>query len=242
MPGPLTQNDVHIWYCYCDDPRVVADQQRLRSLLSIDELARYERFAFEKDRNLFLLARCLLRTALSQYAAVAPADWTFEHTGKGKPFLAPQSGLPPLSFNVSHSKKLAVCALTLEHRIGIDVESTARRTNPKVADYFLSPREKSNYLQASETDRRELFYRYWTLKEAYAKALGMGLSLRFTNFSFQLDESSPPALVEKPEASDAVWQFHQQQLSPDYWLALAVEGSTPERPVITCQHEPPRLD
>lgn len=244
MAGKLTENDVHVWYCHCDDPLVVARQDQYMALLANDEIARYERFAFEKDRRLFLVARTLLRTTLSRYATVAPDAWQFEQTDKGKPFLPTNPDLPPLQFNVSHSLQMAVCAVTLRYSVGVDIESTTRRADPKVAGHFLAPNELSLFLEAEDERRRELFYRYWTLKESYAKALGIGLTLRFTEFSFTLHEEAPPTIVLDPPAHDPTchWQFHQQMLAPDYCLAVAVQRSTTPRPTFTVRCEPPCLD
>ena len=243
MDGKLTENGVHVWYCYCDDPLVVAKQHEYAALLTDDEIARQKRFAFEKDRRLFLVARALLRTTLSRYADVAPEAWRFEQTTKGKPFLPPNANLPPLEFNVSHSGQMAACAVTLRHTVGVDVESTTRRADPKVAGHFLSPSELALFLDAEDEARRELFYRYWTLKEAYAKALGSGLSMRFTEFSFLLKAQSPPTIVLNPSDRDPTdnWQFHQQLLARDYCLAVAARRPTASRPTFTVRCEPPRV-
>ncbi len=243
MAGNLTENDVHVWYCHCDDPQVSARQDQYMSLLADDEIARYKRFAFEKDRRLFLVARALLRTTLSRYATVAPDAWQFEQTDKGKPFLPPNANVLPLQFNVSHSLQVAACAVTLGRCVGVDVESTTRRADAKVAGHFLSPNELSLFLEAEDETKRDLFYRYWTLKESYAKALGIGLTLRFTEFSFALHDQAPPTIALDTSAHNPAshWQFHQQMLAPHYCLAVAVQCPTAERPNFTVRCEPPCL-
>lgn len=236
MIGPVTQNDVHVWYCFCDDPQVEARQQADLQLLTDDEVARYHRFAFEKDRRLFVVARSLLRTTLSRYAAVRPEDWRFEQTLNGKPFLPADIKLPALSFNVSHSGRMAACAVTLNHPIGVDVETTTRDTNPKVARYFMAPDELERYDAAVGDEKCDLFYRYWTLKESYAKALGLGLSLRLTEYAFLLDDQSPPKIVRAADGDPAAmknWHFHQERIAPHYYLAVAVDTAGAKRPAIS---------
>jgi len=236
MSDDLTENDVHVWYCHCDDPEVVSHRDDYLSLLSAEEVARYQRFAFDKDRSLFLIARALLRTTLSRYAETAPGAWKFEQTAKGKLFLPGESAAPPLRFNISHSQQVAVCAVTRRRTVGVDVEWTRRQTDQKIVTYFLSEPELSHYHDAEGEARRELFFRYWTLKEAYAKAVGVGLALRFAEFSFHLEEHAPPAIVLASPAEASAWQFHQQPLPPDYWLAVAAEcpSSSPLAFTVRC--------
>lgn len=241
MVESLTENDVHVWYCYCDDPVVISRQDEYLLLLSANEVDRYQRFAFDKDRCLFLVARALLRTTLSRYAPVAPAAWKFERTERGKLFLSANSPAPPLRFNISHSQQMAVCAVTCNRNVGVDVESTRRQTDQKIATYFLSDSELSHLHGTDGEARRELFYRYWTLKEAYAKAVGAGLALRFTEFSFRLGAQGAPSIVLKSPAEAAAWQFHQRPLAPDYWLAVAVHRPGTSQATFTVRCSPPAL-
>ncbi len=224
MTAHLSADEVHVWHCRCDDPAVTARQNDYLVLMTAEELARYRRFAFEKDRQLFLVARTLLRTVLSQYAAVAPAAWEFQQTDKGKPFLAAHAAVPPLQFNVSHSDTVAVCAVTLGHEVGVDVESANRPADPRVARRVLSPAELEQFLAGTEEQQRALFFRYWTLKESYAKAIGMGLSLRLSEFSFTLPDHAAPLIEFSPSSTDSPdsWQFHQQRIAPHHFLAVAV--------------------
>jgi 4'-phosphopantetheinyl transferase len=237
MAYALGENEVHIWYSHCDDPDVIAREAEHLDLLSNDEIARFERFKFEKDRRLFLTARALLRISLSRYADIKPSEWKFQQTVKGKPYLNDSTEIPAFSFNVSHSGHLAVCAITLRHQIGVDIESTTRQADPRVTKYFMSPLEMSQYEKARPDKKQELFYRYWTLKEAYAKALGMGLSLQFTDFRFVWDHEVPRAAlapeIEPTPPSDEEprwWYFHQSELASHYILSVAVKTHFPTRP------------
>ncbi len=224
MTAQLPDDEVHLWHCDCGDPEVAARQSDYLALLNDDEVARQRRFAFEQDQLLFLVARALLRTVLSQYAPLPPAAWTFQQTARGKPHLAgPGSGFG-LQFNVSHSESVAVCAVTRHRRVGVDVESAARRADDRVARRVLSPSELRQFVLAGAAEQRELFFRYWTLKEAYAKATGDGLSLRLRDFTFTWDEHQAPHITfhgVEPVPSGQ-WQFHQQIVKPHHYLAAAV--------------------
>ncbi len=244
MTRNLSDREVHVWYCSSDDPLVAARQQDYMRLMSADECDRYERYAFEKDRQLFLVARALLRTVLSQYVSVAPEAWSFQQTAMGKPFLALDPDWPPLQFNLSHSQQRVACAVTLTHPVGIDVECITRRVDPQVAKHFLSPKEEAQFLQATQEERREIFFRCWTLKESYAKALGLGLSLRLTDFSFLLHENRPPVVCLPNSAAGSAedWQFFQQRIEPRYYLAVAVRCPRQQEIQFSLTHARPLLD
>jgi 4'-phosphopantetheinyl transferase len=238
MTLPLTDHEVHVWYCTCDDPRVAAWQSQCLTLLTAEEVARHDRFAFEKDRCLFRVTRALLRTALSHYVPQPATAWRFTQAPGGKPQLDVDRGLPPLRFNVSHSGQMAVCAVTLSREVGVDVESVGRRADRRIVRYFLSPDEIARFEQADEDTQRQLFFRYWTLKEAYAKALGSGLSMRFNQCPFELHDDAPPTLScpSTEIGQTPAWQFHQQLLPPDYWLAVAAASRDAQRPQFQVAH------
>ena len=243
MTAPLSENEVHVWHCHCDDPTIAARRDNFLALLTAEETARYRRFAFEKDRQLFLVAHALLRTVLSRYAAVAPDAWKFQLTAHGKPFLPADAAAPPLQFNISPSDQVAVCAVTLTHAVGVDVESAGRQADPRVAQRVLSPPELERFLAAHDSQQRELFFRYWTLKEAYAKAIGLGLSLRLSEISFTLDEPTAPHIRFAPSSRESAdsWQFHQQFLDPHHYLAVAVRCPRNNPARFRLIHSPPLL-
>jgi 4'-phosphopantetheinyl transferase len=121
-------------------------------ILSDEELQRYRAFHFERDRAAYLTAHALTRRALSRYADVAPPDWQFAKGPCGKPEIANPLDRR-LGFNLSHTHGLVACAVGWECEVGIDVERINREINPAVS-----------------------FFEEWTLKEAYLKALGVGLT------------------------------------------------------------------
>src|SRR5690606_33310169 len=104
------------------------------------------------------------------------------------PDLAPGQTDVPLVFNLSHTDGLIACAVSRGREVGVDVEWLDRRGGDiDVADRFFSRYEvQALYAQPPER-RRDRFFRYWTLKESYIKARGMGLALPLDRFSFELD-------------------------------------------------------
>ena len=203
---------------------VEPDQQSaLMKLLSDEERERHGRFHFERDRALYLAAHALLRITLSRHANVDPQAWQFR-TGKyGRPEIAePHSRL---RFNLSHTHGLAACAVVLDRDIGLDVECVTRDVPTDVAESTFSPRERSDILSTSATARARRFFEYWTLKEAYIKARGVGMSLPLDQFSFYKDASGIwQILFEKPLCDDPErWQFWSWRVGSGHQIALALD-------------------
>ena len=225
MTAVLSPDEVHVWYCLADDPPWADVQQSYLSLLSADERSRYDRFMFDQDRRQFLLARALVRTVLSRYAAPAPSDWEFATTPKGKPYVASRFGLAHLQFNHSHADSLVACAVTSTHAVGVDVESLDREVDFGIARYCLSPLELQQFHHAEPQEKQSFLMRQWTLKEAYSKARGLGLSLHFVDVSFSFDVPGRPVLAGHTAAEDdpQQWQFRQWLIEGRHYLAVAVQ-------------------
>src|SRR6516225_1536369 len=144
-------------------------------LLSEDEKARMDRFRFDRDRRLFLLSHGLLRMTLSLYARVEPHAWQFRTGEHGRPEIA--EPFSRLRFNISHTRGLAACAIVLDSDIGFDVEETSKDVPIDNLESFFSAREAEALRSTPSEGHRERFFTYWTLKEAYIKARGVGLSI-----------------------------------------------------------------
>lgn len=156
-----------------------------RSWLSAEETERMARFRFERHRHQYLITRALLRSTLSRYAPwVAPQQWRFANNAWGKPAIV--APVVPMAFNLSHTEGLVVLALTLENSVGIDVESSQRPVDPDLAERFFSAAEVRYLASLPPTDQTSAFLTLWTLKEAYIKACGQGLSIPLESFCFDL--------------------------------------------------------
>ena len=219
-------NRVEIWLVA---PAEIKDPDLLRaydSLLTAEERDKQQRFVFEKHRHDCLVARALVRCCLSRYADVEPADWRFEVNSYGRPEVQPGFVEWPLRFNLSHTEGLIACAVTAACDVGVDVEYPARMKDPlDIADRFFSAFEVEALHRLAHTAQRERFFRYWTLKEAYIKARGVGLSLPLRQFSFNLDQGSRIAISFDPQLQDdpSSWQFISVEPTVDHILAAAVK-------------------
>jgi 4'-phosphopantetheinyl transferase len=233
MPDDAATTTVDLWVADASalDPGLLA---RLATLLTAEETARGARFVRAADRAAFILTRALIRTRLSLYGPTAPADWRFVSNAHQCPFVAAdQAGVPWLSFNVSHTEGLVALAVTRGHRVGVDVESVARTVLEAVPERHFAPDEVRDLRARPAADQPRLFFDYWTLKEAYIKARGMGLALPLDQFAFNLHGDAPPTIRFAPGFDDdpARWQFRQLWPTATHRLALAVERDGADLPV-----------
>jgi 4'-phosphopantetheinyl transferase len=230
----LPINAVHVDLLDPSAPDAVARMEDYRAWMSDDEHARMARLIFDRDRRRFLMTRALVRSALSRYAAVAPADWTFTANVHGRPELVDRPrGVPDLRFNLSHTEGLVACAVTIGREIGVDVEHVGRRLTHDIAGRFFAPREVRDLHALPADEQPKRFYDYWTLKEAYIKARGFGLALPLADFAFTLSPTARPAIRFEPTLHDdpATWQFVQDWPTPHHRLGLAVRREGADLPV-----------
>src|SRR5262249_33539026 len=154
--------------------------------------------------------------------------WVFAANAHGKPEIAGPKGMLPLSFNLSHTRGLAVVAVTLSSEIGVDVENVQRReVGLELAERYFAAEEGVYLGRLAAAERKSAFFDYWTLKEAYLKARGLGLSLPLDAFNFSLAEGQSPQVSFSPPIVDGRtdWQFVQLVLPPCYKVAVAIRRS-----------------
>jgi 4'-phosphopantetheinyl transferase len=129
----------------------------------------------DPPRRLRSAARAGLHLLLASYLQIDPLEVEIQHGTHGRPELAP---VHDLCFNLSHTAGMAVYGFARGRTIGVDVEALDRRApSAGVIERALSHREAARVMRAEGDERTETFLRYWTVKEAYAKALGLGLGL-----------------------------------------------------------------
>lgn len=225
----LESGTVHLWQT---DVAAATEPGRLEGyegLLSDEETQRHRRFVRARDRDLFLVAHALVRTTLSRYLAISPTAWEFATGERGRPEISSPPGTG-LRFNLSHTPGRAVCAVTRDRDIGVDVERLSRVTDPlHVADRFFAPTEVVGLRALSEAQQRQRFFELWTLKESYIKARGLGLAIPLHHFWFAAPSGDPVTISFAPELRDdpQTWQFRVVERGPEYALALGVRQSAP---------------
>jgi 4'-phosphopantetheinyl transferase len=221
----LPLNEVHIWRVNLETPPAVV--QRCETVLSPSERTRAQRYVFKRDRRRWTIARATLRHLLSHYLNTEPATLEFDLNEFGKPSLATPHREMGIEFNLSHSAEMALYAFTRDRLVGIDVEyMRADLDFDGMARHSFSLQEQQLLHNLVGEEKRRTFFRGWTCKEAYAKALGKGFSQAFDQFTVSLLPSEPFALLQQNEDERELtrWSFVELDAGPEYAAALVVEG------------------
>jgi 4'-phosphopantetheinyl transferase len=225
----LSGNEIHLYFSF---PEKITDPSLLlayESLLTDDELTQMSRLYFARHRHQFLITRALIRTTLSDYFHVEPTDWRFGKNSYGKPEVSFPDNIGPIRFNLSHCEGLILCGIAREHDIGVDVENAQRSTQAafeNLSSYF-SPTEIADLAGLPTEQQKQRFFDYWTLKESYIKARGMGLAISLAKFSFLFEADRLNGFSTHPDLNDDAsnWQFWRMPLAERYRIAVAVNSS-----------------
>lgn len=221
----LGYEDIHVWRAFLDlDVPYIQD---LYATLSADEQERSARFHFQRDQNRFIVARGTLRAILGRYLNVHPRQLAFQYGPYGKPSLTSESSDGKLFFNLAHSQRLGLFAISYGREVGVDIEYVRNDLeDDKIAERFFSPREVATLKQVPPNRRKEAFFNCWTRKEAYIKARGEGLSLPLEKFDVSLVPGEPAMLMntQDDELEAKRWSLAELMPGPGYVAAIAVRG------------------
>ena len=198
---------------------------RCFSWLPADETARAARFRFDEHRRAYVLGRGALRALLANYLGIRPAEVAFVYGPHGKPGLAPQlkNQARGLRFNASNSGNLAAYAFTRDCEIGIDIERHRALTDlERIARRFFSAEETAELLALSGDQQTDAFFRCWTRKEAFIKAMGGGLTIPLASFQVTLRPGVGARLVSINASAEAAREWTLSSFDPGPGFAGAV--------------------
>ena len=242
---PLTPAEIHVWLAFYDE---ISEEHLLsgyRELLSTAEKEQEPRFYFARDRRRYLVTRALVRTVLSRYVPIHPKDWIFSTNAHGRPdVINAQARDACMSFNISHTHSLIVLGVTRQRALGVDVENVrAREVSIDVADRYFAPQEVAALAATPRHQQQYRFFEYWTFKEAYIKARGMGLSFPLDKFSFHYPDDHTVEIAIDPELGDdpSRWQFWQFRPAPEYLVALCAERAGAQCPTVVVRQAVPMV-
>ncbi len=224
LPG----NAIHLYFSYPEQISSPALLRSYESLMTDGELSQMSRFYYAGHRHQYLVTRALIRTSLSAYHEVDPADWRFANNSYGKPQISHPGIDSAVSFNLSHTRGLIICGIVRNCDIGVDVEDTQRSTRAalnSLSSYF-SMQEIEDLGKLPQEQQKQRFFDYWTLKESYIKARGMGLAIPLGKFSFQFRADRLTGFHIHPDLNDKVgnWQFWRIPMAGRYRVAVAVNS------------------
>jgi 4'-phosphopantetheinyl transferase len=230
----LPPDEAHLWYV---NPDSIDDWYLLgayHTVMAPDEAQQQARYRFAAGRKEYLVTRALVRSVLSAYAPVLPKDWQFIRNKHGRPEIAGPAGAPRLRFNLSNTRGLIVCLVARDRELGVDVEDIQRHGETvAVADRFFSPSESAELMRQPVHRQRDRFFDYWTLKEAYIKARGMGLAIPLDHFSYHLENTENIRISFVPQLPDNPhrWQFSLRTLDGRHRIATAIEKRANDEPI-----------
>lgn len=166
---------IDVWLISLQEP-----PEGARALLDSNEIERADRFYFEHHRRRFIAAHAGLRRILALYTGMHPQKLIFSANRYGKPRLIDADGL---TFNLSHSADSALVAVGQDFPLGVDIECFSGRNYSGIARHSFSPEENMALKHLPSWQKAMAFFHIWAQKEAFIKAVGMGLSYPTTRFT-----------------------------------------------------------
>ncbi len=190
---PLSQGNVHIWQATIDCSGPWLSRAYYSRILSASEVENYGGFVDLQAGREYLLGRIMMRTVLSTYFPhLSAREWHFAFNNHGKPYVRQSARRDGLEFSLSHSGGAVVLALTIGAEIGIDLEAHTKTIDiMSLATDVFSRAEILSLKALGPALARQCFFKFWTLKEAYIKARGLGLALPLDQFTFRICDGPP---------------------------------------------------
>jgi len=191
----LPEGEVHAWI----EPLTWTDAllTEARATLSWEENQRADRFLQDPHRNRYLISHLKLRRILAQYLGVSARELQFKTSEFGKPFLPLSQNPTGINFNLSHSNERMLLGVVRDAAIGVDIEEIrAESATLDIAARFFTERENQQLQSLSGREQVEAFFKCWTRKEAYLKALGRGFSIDPKECVVSLLPGEPPILLK----------------------------------------------
>jgi len=223
------EREIQVWAVPLDPPG--GEVARLRQLLAADETARADRFRFDRHRRRYIVGRGVLRTLLGRYLDRDPRQIRFRYGPNEKPYLAEPAPGPDeagrLEFNLSNSDDLAVVAFSRGVEVGADVEKLRPLPDAlDIAERFFSAGERRVLAAVPAAQREQAFFRAWTRKEAYLKAVGTGITVPLDRFDVSLAPEDPPRMLamEGDAEKGAQWSLYHLEPAESYLGAVAIQG------------------
>ena len=221
----IRQSEIHIWRINLTS--LNDNETQLNDSFSDEECDRAQCFHFVKDRRRFVVRRMALRDLLGKYLGVRAKALRLLHTPHGKPVIEGQAGSAGIRFSCSHSADWALIAITRGLELGVDLEQ--HRPMSDLADLVnasFSDHEITEWMSIPEAFKIRCFFDGWSRKEAFVKAIGLGLSFSLKNFSVSLARNQPAKLLNVENDPEAVnhWKIQSLDVLPDYSGALVFEG------------------
>ncbi len=218
----IEEYQVHVWQA-----NIKADSAYYKDFsnaLSSDELERANNFRFPKDRERFIIRRYQLRLILSKYCGCQPNEIMFGYNSFKKPFIwLPE--FKEVKFNMSCSGDLMLVGLCNQNEIGIDIEKVCEIHNlDNIASENFSLQELK-YLNGT-LDKINAFYKIWTRKEAFIKAIGKGMYYPLKSFCVEVNSSGgyEQLVIFNHLTESKLWRTAEINSPAGYIASIAIKS------------------
>lgn len=190
----------------------------LKTFASKERLERVKMFRYEEDVKRSILAEIIVKYEICKHFGIDMDEITFDQMEYGKLFV---KGHPELCFNLSHSGKWVVCALS-NKPVGIDVEEVKDDCISIAKRFFtLKENERINACKSANEKKQE-FFQLWTLKESYMKEIGLGFHKSLNSFEMRKNNQMEQVYDEGRLISNC--KFDKYRLGDDYWVSICSEN------------------
>jgi 4'-phosphopantetheinyl transferase len=219
----VTDSTLHIWKIPLEIP--APELSKLFSLLNDKEKNTATRFRLDQHRRRYIVSHAAMRNILGLLLNTSAHQIEFRTQENGKPYI-PQS---PIHFNLTHSKELALLAISYQGDVGIDLEYFKQGIDSLgIAERFFHPKEVEQIKQFSSEDRDKYFYFCWTGKEAYLKAKGIGIANHLKMFSLNLLDWQKLRVISAEKGLEEFkdWFTYTYQPQENY-ISTVVSSTTP---------------
>ena len=223
----LAAHEIHVYQAFLPD--ILNELTRFNAYLSQTEIDQAQRFKTPSLSQYFVLRRGLLRWLLAKLLDEHPDSLRFHTNAQGKPSL---SDYPELHFNLSHSGDYVLLAVSHDSPLGVDIEQIKPHiVTQDLAQFILAADEWNAYIGLNEGEKVAAFYNVWAQKEAFIKAIGLGLSFPLKDVSVAISANGQQGLhaLSHPDYSLTDWQVLPLLCPNDYSCALVTRHneSTP---------------
>lgn len=222
------KSGIHFWSANLEQPEFII--QKYYSILPASEKRLLDRYKVKKIRDQQVISTGILCLLLAGYLESEPQNLNFQYNKFGKPFITDSQNSMNICFNISHSNNYATYGFVKNDNIGIDIEQIREIPDVRgVVDLCFSEYEKKWFNKIPPNDKIEIFYKIWTSKEAYIKAIGRGFSFSPDRISTGLN-SEGELLFENIDGDENFrrWSLRTFSFNPNFTSAVVVENHDPE--------------
>ena len=220
-------NRLVVALCGCGCILVVDDAllPELEATLAAEERERANRYHFERDRSRFVVCRSSQRRILASYCDQPADQIEFTYAERGKPSLRADAVSAEISFNLSNSRDLALCAVSRGAELGVDVEKVREMRDLKqLAEHFFAASEILALDQLEGEQQLQSFFAIWTRKEAILKAVGTGLAFPLDQVVVTASPDDSRLLRFGDDTSSESWWIESLNPGLDYVGAVATRA------------------